>query len=132
MIAFHTQYYRGLGHAMRIKYISDNLPTNSFVMINQLFNPPIEYNTKFSYYLEEKPDKLENDYKFLMRKDKVRRRVARLIKILDMHPEITKLVCEGFPFCRQQFSYEYFSLFEECRTRGIKIIISIVYSMVYP
>lgn len=125
MIAFHTQYYRGLGHAMRIKYISDNLPANSFVMINQLFNPPIEYNTKFSYYLEEKPDKLENDYKFLMKKDKVRRRVARLIKILDMHPEITKLVCEGFPFCRQQFSYEYFSLFEECRTRGIKIIISI-------
>lgn len=125
MIAFHTQYYRGLGHAMRIKYISDNLPANSFVMINQLFNPPIKYNTEHSYYLEENPETLENDYKFLMQRERVRRRWTKLVKILDKHPEITKLVCEGFPFCRQQFSYEYFSMFEECKKRGIQIIISI-------
>jgi predicted glycosyltransferase len=125
MIAFHTQYYRGLGHAMRVKYISDNLPANSFIMINQLFNPPIEYNTEYAYYLEEKPDKLENDYRFLMKKERARRRLVRLLDIFDKHPEITKLVCEGFPFCRQQFSYEYFSMFEECKKRDIQIIISV-------
>lgn len=123
MIAFLTQYYRGLGHAMRIKYISDCLPVDSFIMINQLYNPPIKYNTKFSYYLEESLD--TSDYKYLMHSDNVRKRVAKLREILDIHSDIKVLVCEGFPFCRQQFSYEYFSLFEECRKRDIKILISI-------
>jgi predicted glycosyltransferase len=125
MIAFLTQYYRGLGHAMRIKYISDCLPTDSFVMINQLYNPPISYNTKHSYYLEEASEKTNNDYKYLMHSDNVRKRVSKVREILDTHKDISVLVCEGFPFCRQQFSYEYFSLFEECKKRKIKILISI-------
>jgi len=125
MIAFLTQYYRGLGHAMRVKYISDCLPADSFIMINQLFSPPIKYNTKFSYYLEDKPVKTANDYKYLMKHERVRLRAKKAIKILDAHPEIKVLVCEGFPFCRQQFSYEYFYILEECKKRNIKIIISI-------
>jgi predicted glycosyltransferase len=125
MIAFLTQYYRGLGHAMRIKYISDCLPKDSFVVINQLFEPPLKYNTKHSFYLEDTPPDLSNDYKFLMHQTRVRRRVALLKNILDKYKDITVLVCEGFPFCRQQFSYEYFSIFEECKKRNIKIVISI-------
>ena len=125
MIAFLTQYYRGLGHAMRIKYISDCLPKDSFIVINQLYNPPIAYNTEYAYYLEETPEKNNNEYKYLMHSDRVRRRVADTKQILDKYPSISVLVCEGFPFCRQQFSYEYFSLFEECKKRNIKIVISI-------
>jgi hypothetical protein len=125
MIAFFTQYYRGLGHAMRVKYITDCLPKDSFIVINQLFNPPLEYNTEYSYYLEESPVDIANDYKFLMHSDKVRKRVIELKKLLNKHLDIKILVCEGFPFCRQQFSYEYFSLFEECKKRGIKIVISV-------
>jgi predicted glycosyltransferase len=125
MIAFFTQYYRGLGHAMRIKYITDCLPTDSFIVINQLFNPPLEYNTRYSYYLEENIVNTNNDYKFLMQSDRVRKRTIDLEKLLNKHPNITTLVCEGFPFCRQQFSYEYFFLFEECKKRKIKLVISI-------
>ena len=125
MIAFLTQYYRGLGHAMRIKYISDCLPKSSFIVINQLYNPPVNYNTEHAYYLEETPEKDNNEYKYLMHSDRVRKRVADTKEILDKYPNISVLVCEGFPFCRQQFSYEYFSLFEECKKRNIKILISI-------
>lgn len=125
MIAFFTQYYRGLGHAMRIKYISDCLPQDSFIVINQLFNPPLEYNTKYAYYLEEQPPNLASDYKFLMHSERVRKRTIKVKKLLDEHPDITTLVCEGFPFCRQQFSYEYLSLLEECKKKNIQIVISI-------
>ena len=125
MIAFITQYYRGLGHAMRIKYITDCMDKDSFIVINQLFNPPINYNTKYSYYLEEHPDNLKNDYKFIVESDRCRSRAIKLKKLLDKHSDIKTIVCEGFPFCRQQFSYEYFFLFEECKKRGIQIVISI-------
>jgi len=125
MIAFLTQYYRGLGHAMRVKYISDCLPKNSFVMINQLYNPPIKYNTEYSYYLEEIPPKNIDNYKYLLHTDTIRKRAVKAVKILDNHPEIKTLLCEGFPFCRQQFSYEYFYFLEECRKRNIKIIVSV-------
>lgn len=124
MIAFLTQYYRGLGHAMRIKYISDCLTKNSFIVINQLYQPPIKYNTDYEYFLEEAPTSKDNNYKYLMFSDNVRRRVSKVRDILNNH-NITILVCEGFPFCRQQFSYEYFSILEECKKRNIKIIISI-------
>ena len=77
MIAFLTQYYRGLGHAMRVKYISDCLPKNSFVMINQLYNPPIKYNTEFSYYLEEIPPKNIDSYKYLLHTDTIRKRAIK-------------------------------------------------------
>lgn len=126
MIAFLTQYYHGLGHAMRIKYISDCLPKDSFIVINQLMNPPIKYNTQFSYYCEKTPENEEtNLFSFFMKSEKARKRVSKVLEILNNHPNITKLVCEGFPFCRQQFSYEYFKIFDECKKRNISIIISI-------
>jgi predicted glycosyltransferase len=37
---------------------------------------------------------------------------------------LSLIICEGFPFCRHQFSHEYFSFFEEAKKRGIKLIIS--------
>jgi predicted glycosyltransferase len=121
MIAFLTQYYRGLGHAMRIKYISDCLPKDSFIMINQLFNPPIKYNTKHTYFLEELE---EIDYRFLLNQDRSRKRARKLLNIIENN-DISVLVCEGFPFCRQQFSYEYLMLFEKCKEKNIKIVVSI-------
>lgn len=125
MIAFLTQYYKGLGHAMRIKYITDCLPKDSFIVINQLFKPPIKYNTDKNYHLEENIADLNNAYRLFMRHEKVRKRLISFQKILEENPEIKVLVCEGFPFCRQQFAYEYFSMLEECKKRNIKIIISI-------
>lgn len=124
MICFLSQYYRGLGHAMRTKYISDMLPQDSFIVIDQLYSPPIKYNTKYTYYLEERPDKVSNDFKYLMKQDKVRQRAATLKKLINNN-DISILVCEGFPFCRQQFSYEYFSALETAKEKGIKIVISI-------
>jgi predicted glycosyltransferase len=125
MIAFITQYYRGLGHAMRIKYISDCLPKNSFVVINQLFNPPITYNTDKSYYLEDYVSNLDDEYRNFMKHEKVRKRVSKFKDILNSNPDISIIVCEGFPFCRQQFAYEYISMLEECSKKNIKIVISI-------
>lgn len=107
---------------MRIKYITDCLAKDSFIVINQLFNPPIIYNTNKTFYLEEG---LDDNYRIFMKHEKVRKRLINFKKILDENSNITVLVCEGFPFCRQQFAYEYFSILEECKKRNIKIIISI-------
>ena len=44
MIAFLTQYYRGLGHSNRIKLIAEKTGADApVVVIDQLFNPPLNY-----------------------------------------------------------------------------------------
>ena len=44
MIIFLTQYYRGLGHCMRTKFIAEKVAkTHRVLVVDQLFDPPISY-----------------------------------------------------------------------------------------
>ena len=45
MIIFLTQYYRGLGHCMRTKFIAEKVAkTHDVLVVDQLFDPPISYD----------------------------------------------------------------------------------------
>ena len=45
MIAFLTQYYRGLGHSQRIKFIAEEVgKKHDVLIIDQLFEPPLSYS----------------------------------------------------------------------------------------
>jgi len=125
MIAFLTQYYRGLGHSQRINFIAEQTAkTESVIIMDQLFAPPIDYKVPHVAFLKDyKLKDINNLYKFIMTEDIINYRLAKFIEVLDNNP-ITMLVCEGFPFCRHQFADEYFRYFEECKKRNIKIIIS--------
>ncbi len=126
MIAFLTQYYRGLGHSQRIKFIAEEVgKKHDVLIIDQLFEPPLNYSVNHISFLKDfKPSDINNMFQFIMSEDMINFRIGRFIEILDKN-DIKLLVCEGFPFCRQQFAHEYIRYFEECKKRGIKIIISI-------
>ena len=51
-IGFLTQYYRGLGHSQRTKYIAEEVAkSKNVVIIEQLFTPPLKYNVPFVSFL---------------------------------------------------------------------------------
>ena len=126
MIAFLTQYYRGLGHSNRIRLIAEK--TNKLsecLVVDQLFKPPFEYGVKSIAFLDNKKvPEGETLSRFVMSENLINFRIEQFKQTLDKY-KVSLLVCEGFPFCRQQFSVEYFKYFEECKKRDIKIIISI-------
>ena len=127
MIIFLTQYYRGIGHCMRTKFIAEEVAkTHRVLVVDQLFDPPISYIgcERISFLKAYIPANIKNIFKFLMSRELVLLRKKEWIKILDSYP-VKVIICEGFPFCRHQFSHEYFSFFEEVKKRGIKLIISI-------
>jgi len=126
MIAFLTQYYRGLGHSQRIKFIAEEVgKKHDVLIIDQLFKPPLAYSVPHTSFLKDyKPSDVNNMFQFIMSEDMINFRIGKFIELLDDN-DISVLVCEGFPFCRQQFAHEYIRYFEECKKRGIKIIISI-------
>ena len=126
MIAFLTQYYRGLGHSQRIKFIAEEVgKKHEVLIIDQLFEPPLQYAVPHVSFLKDyTPADVSNMFQFIMSEDMINFRVGQFIDLLDSK-EIKVLVCEGFPFCRQQFAHEYIRYFEECKKRNIKIVISI-------
>lgn len=126
MIAFLTQYYKGLGHSQRTKYIAEQTAKFCDVLIiDQLFKPPLEYKVPHVSFLQDyKIPAGKKLYDFIQHEDLVNHRIKCFINILEKK-DIKLLVCEGFPFCRQQFAHEYFRYFEECKKRNIKIIISV-------
>ena len=126
MIVFLTQYYRGLGHCMRTKFIAEEVAkTHDVLVVDQLFDPPISYDgcERISFLKAYIPSDIKNIFNFIMSKELVLLRKKEWIKILDTN-DVKLIICEGFPFCRHQFSHEYFSFFEEAKKRGIKLIIS--------
>jgi predicted glycosyltransferase len=125
-IGFLTQYYRGLGHSQRIKFIAEETAKHAEVIImDQLFRPPIQYKVPHIAFLKDyKPPTLSNMFQFIQQDLMISFRIKQFIECLEKY-NITTLVCEGFPFCRHQFAHEYFTYFEECKKRNIKIIISI-------
>lgn len=126
MIAFLTQYYRGLGHSNRIKLIAQKTQElENCLVIDQLFKPPFDYGVSSVAFLDNKKvPEGETLSRFIMSENLINFRIEQFKLTLDKY-KIKTLVCEGFPFCRQQFSVEYFKYFEECKKRDIKIIISI-------
>ena len=51
-VGFLTQYYRGLGHSQRIKFIAEKTAEYTDVVImDQLFRPPIEYSVPHIAFL---------------------------------------------------------------------------------
>lgn len=125
-IGFLTQYYRGLGHSQRVKFLAEETAKYSDVIImDQLFQPPIEYNVPHIAFLRDyKPPSLNNMFQFIQQELMINIRVKQFIETIEKH-NVKTLVCEGFPFCRHQFAHEYFTYFEECKKRNIKIIISV-------
>lgn len=126
MIAFLTQYYRGLGHSQRVKFIAEEVgQTHDVIIMDQLFQPPLKYSVPHVAFLKDyKLSDVNNMFQFIMRDELIHYRISQFIKVLDKY-KVKTLVCEGFPFCRHQFAHEYIRYFEECKKRGIKIIISV-------
>ena len=125
-IGFVTQYYAGLGHSQRIKFIAERVAKHEDVVImDQLFKPPLEYSVPHVAFLEDyNPKDVSNMFKFVQHEDLLRYRIKRFINTIERY-KVKTLVCEGFPFCRHQFTHEYARYLEECKKRDIKIIISI-------
>jgi predicted glycosyltransferase len=125
-VAFLTQYYRGLGHSQRIKFIAEELgKVEKVIIMDQLFQPPLSYTVPHVSFLKDyKLSDVNNMFQFIMQEDLINFRIHMFVKTIEEH-KVKTLVCEGFPFCRHQFAHEYLRYFEECKKRGIKIIISI-------
>ena len=128
MILFLTQYYRGIGHANRIKLLAEETAKYyDTVVVDHLFKPPLDikgvkhhYAMLESYQLKD----IKKVFNFIQQKELLRFRLSKWKYILNIHkPKV--VVIEGFPFCRHQFAYEYFSYMNECKKRGIKLLCSI-------
>lgn len=126
MIAFLTQYLYGLGHSNRVKLIAEETAKYTDVLIiNQLFKPPLEYSVPQVSFLEDtKPPPGRSLSGYVMNESLTNYRVKRFIDVLEKY-KVKLLVSEGFPFCRHQYANELFKCFEECKKRGIKIVVSI-------
>ena len=124
MIALLTQYYRGLGHSQRIKFIAEKI-NQDVVIFDQLFAPPLEYKVPHTAFLKNyNVGDVNNMFQFIMQETLINFRIKMFIESIEKF-KIKTLVCEGFPFCRHQFAHEYIRYFEECKKRNIKIIISV-------
>ena len=128
MILFLTQYYRGIGHANRIKLLAEETAKYyDTVVVDHLFKPPLDikgvkhhYAMLESYQLKD----IKKVFNFIQQKELLRFRLSKWKYILNIHkPKV--VVIEGFPFCRHQFAFEYFSYMNECKKRGIKLLCSI-------
>lgn len=125
-IAFLTQYYNGLGHSQRIKFIAERVGEDEeVVIIDQLFQPPLEYTVPHISFLKDyNVGSINNMFRFIQDETLINIRISKFIDTIEKY-NVKTLVCEGFPFCRHQFAHEYIRYFEECKKRNIKIIISI-------
>ncbi len=124
MIALLTQYYRGLGHSQRIKFIAEKIK-DDVIILDQLFTPPLSYSVPHEAFLKDyKVNDVNNMFQFIMQETLINFRIKSFITAIEKY-KVKTLVCEGFPFCRHQFAHEYIRYFEECKKRNIKIIISV-------
>ena len=125
-IGFLTQYYRGLGHSQRIKFIAEKTAEHcDVVVMDQLFQPPIKLSVPHVAFLKDyEVPSLNQVFQLIQQNPLINLRIKQFIETIEKY-KVKILVCEGFPFCRQQFAHEYFRYFEECKKRGIKIVISV-------
>lgn len=126
MIAFLTQYLYGLGHSNRINLIAEEVAkTNDVLIINQLFKPPLDFKVPQVSFLEDsKPPEGRSLSGYVMNETLTNFRIKKFIETIEKY-KVKLLVSEGFPFCRHQYANELFKCFEECKKRGIKIIVSV-------
>lgn len=127
-VLFLTQYYRGLGHSMRIKHIMSE--TSNFLpctVVHHLLKPPIDYIGAKEYTLLPDRDmdfEAPNPFKVIMKPELIQKRIDSWREIIDSErPRV--VVFEGFPFCRHQFAYELFTMMEYVRDNGAILVCSI-------
>ena len=127
MIIFLTQYYKGIGHANRVRLIAKEVgKTHEITVVDQLYKPPITFENADHIALMQdfKLPASENVFKFIQQKQLVAYRIQKWIGLLDkLKPKV--VVIEGFPFCRQQFAFEFFQYIKAVKERNIKLLCSI-------
>jgi predicted glycosyltransferase len=127
MIIFLTQYYKGIGHANRVRLIAKEIgKTHDITVVDQLYKPPINFENA-DHVAMMKDFVLpagENVFQFIQQKQLVAYRIKKWIELLDnLKPKI--IIIEGFPFCRQQFAFEFFNYIHAAKERNIKLLCSI-------
>ena len=77
-IGFLTQYYRGLGHSQRIKFIAEKTAEhNDVVIMDQLFLPPIEYKVPHVAFLGDyTPPSLNKIFSFIQQEPMINFRIV--------------------------------------------------------
>ena len=83
MIAFLTQYYRGIGHSQRIKFIAEKTAEfEDVIIIDQLFQPPLEYSVEHISFLKDHKIPTEGLFNFIMSENLINFRIRSIINIL--------------------------------------------------
>ena len=127
MILFLTQYYRGIGHANRVKLLAEETAKHTpTIVVDQLFRPPLKIENVTHYAMLEsfQLKDIKKIFNFIQQKELIRFRLNKWKTILREHrPKV--VIVEGFPFCRHQFAYEYFSYIKIAKESGAKLICSV-------
>lgn len=130
MIVFMTQYYRGLGHSMRIKHIAEEVAkTHETMVVHHLLKPPLEYNVQHEVALMTR-DMIDtsqrNLYEGIMTESNVNARLHKYYKAVLPHIKRgVVFISEGWPLCRHQFAYELFQITDWNKTAGATQMVSI-------
>lgn len=130
MIVFMTQYYRGLGHSMRIKHIAEEVAkTHEVLIVHHLLKPPINYEgcQEIALMTRDMIDRTQrNLYEGIMTENNVNARLHNYYtKILPLLDRETVFISEGWPLCRHQFAYELFQITEWNKRAEITQLVSI-------
>ena len=84
-VGFLTQYYRGLGHSQRIKFIAEKTAEYTDVVImDQLFRPPIEYSVPHIAFLGDYtlPD-INKVFQFIQQPAMINFRIRQFIETIE-------------------------------------------------
>jgi len=130
MIIFMTQYYRGLGHSMRIKHIAEEISkTHETMIVHHLLKPPIEFNVQHEVTLMTRDmiDRSQkNLYEGIMTESNINARLFNYNeRVLPYVDERTVFISEGWPLCRHQFAFELFRITESNKQKGAIQLVSI-------
>ena len=88
MVLFLTQYYRGIGHANRVKLLAEEVGKHTeCVVVDQLFKPPLEFPNAIHYALlhDYKVKDIKKIFHFIQQKELIRFRIRKWKEILDRH-----------------------------------------------
>ena len=95
-IGFLTQYYRGLGHSQRIKFIAEKTSEqHDVVIMDQLFQPPLEYTVPHTAFLGDyKIPDINKVFQFIQQAPIINFRINQFIKTIEKYN----------PFCSKKCS----------------------------
>ena len=90
-IGFLTQYYRGLGHSQRTKYVAEEVSKfEEVVIIEQLFSPPLKYDVPMISFLRDfDVSKVKNIFQFIMTEELITHRINQFISTSPNTPNLS-------------------------------------------